>query len=174
MAAKPAWDVISALILVAQLCEPDNHPVRIRCTNNEVLIADLSLVAFSYFINLHDHSRRPYMPEISSRSLFAPAPHKPGHKHLLSSSESYPNVELGTIESGTAPSSPAPDPEAGYGGGMRTHEEAQQNEKERMRREMEGEGDQEVSFPIPLRSETGILTPLGLQWRDGDLPPYAS
>jgi len=114
------------------------------------------------------------MPEISSRSLFTPASHKPDHKRLVSYSEPYPNVELGAIESGTTHSSPTSDLGAGYGGGMRTHEEAQQNEKERLRREMETGGDRAVSFPVPSRSETGMLTPLGLQWREGDLPPYAS
>ena len=57
---------------------------------------------------------------------------------------------------------------------MRTYEEAEQNEKARLRRESEGEEIQVVLFPIPSTSGTGVLTPLGLQWRDGDLPPYAS
>ena len=56
---------------------------------------------------------------------------------------------------------------------MRTYEEAELNEKERLRRrETENEGDQGVSFPIPEPGGS-ILTPLGLEWRDGDLPPYA-
>lgn len=67
-----------------------------------------------------------------------------------------------------------PELAAGYGGGMRTYMEAERNEKERLRREMENEGNNAASFPVPSTSETGILTPLGLQWRDGDLPPYAS
>ena len=58
---------------------------------------------------------------------------------------------------------------------MRTYEEAVENEKERLRREMENEENQvNMSFPIPSSSGAPILTPLGLQWRDGDLPPYAS
>ena len=79
-------------------------------------------------------------------------------------------VEIGTISRSVLVS----EPEAGYGGGMRTYEEAEGNEKARLRREMENEGTQAGSFPIPSIPETGILTPLGLQWRDGDLPPYTS
>ena len=68
-----------------------------------------------------------------------------------------------------------PEAEIGYGGGMRTYDEAEENEKARLRQEMEvDEEGQVVSFPVPSTSESGILTPLGLQWRDGDLPHYAS
>jgi len=153
---KIAWDVLSALILFVELY--------------------LSIVVSSYFVHLKDHTRRPYMPEPSSRSLSMPSSHKRDHKRLLSTSEPDAAVELNAVESGTtARSFSTPEPEAGYGGGLRTYEEAEQNEKERLRREMENEGNQAVSaFPIPSTSGTGILTPLGLEWRDGDLPPYTS
>ena len=117
---------------------------------------------------------------MAERSLSTPTSHKGDQKHLLSDSEPWPNVELGAVESRTTVRSvKMPEPETGYGGGMRTYEEAEQNEKARLRRETEGgdgedEGEQAVSFPVPSTSETVILTPLGLQWRDGDLPPYAS
>lgn len=172
---KPAWDVLSATTLFAQLCEPDDRLVRLRCTDREVLIADLCLIVFSYFVHLENHSRRAYVPEVSSRSLTTPASHRLDHKRLLSTSESHPPVELGAVESGTATRSlPVDGSEAGYGGGMRTYEEAEKNEKARLRLEMESEDHQAVSFPVPSTSEAGILTPLGLEWRDGDLPPYAS
>lgn len=29
--SKPAWDVLSALTLLMELCEPDNHPMRVGC-----------------------------------------------------------------------------------------------------------------------------------------------
>jgi hypothetical protein len=137
-------------------------------------VADLSLIVFSYLFHLQDHSRRSYIPEISSRSLSAPASHRPDQKRLLSTSEPDHTVELGTVGSAsgtTVRSFSMPDPEVGYGGGMRTYEEAEENEKARLRREMENEADEGISFPIP---STSILTPLGLQWRDGDLPPYVS
>ena len=173
--AKHVWDVLSALILFMQLCESDNHPVRVRCANRGYLVADLCLIVFSYLFHLQDHSRRPYMPEVSSRSLSGPPSHKPGYKRLLSKSETYSTVELGAVESRQSTRSfSMPEPEAGYGGGTRTYEEAEQNEKARLRREMEGEENQVVPFPVPSSSGTPILTPLGLQWRDGDLPPYAS
>jgi len=153
--AKPAWDVLSVLSLLVELY--------------------LSVVVFSYFVHLKDHSRRACIPEVSSRSLSTPSSHKPDYKRLLSISETDAAVELSAVEPGTtARSFSTPEPEAGYGGGLRTYEEAEQNEKERLRREMENEGNQAVSFPIPSTSGTGILTPLGLEWRDGDLPPYTS
>lgn len=172
---KPAWEVLPATILFAQLCEPDDRLVRLGCTDRVVLIADLCLIVFSYFVHLENHSRRAYVPEVSSRSLTTPASHRLDHKRLLSTSESHPPVELGAVESGTATRSlPVDGSEAGYGGGMRTYEEAEKNEKARLRLEMESEDHQAVSFPVPSTSEAGILTPLGLEWRDGDLPPYAS
>lgn len=175
VAAKPAWDVLSAFILTAQLCEPDNRPIRVRCTNRGGLTPDLSLIVFSYFLSLKDRPWRPYVPEISSRSLSTPHSYTSDYKHLLSNPEPYHNVEMGAIGSATTTLSfSIPEPEPGYGGGMRTYEEAEQNEKARLRREMETEGNGAVSFPIPSTSDTGILTPLGHQWRDGDLPPYAS
>lgn len=117
------------------------------------------------------------MPEVSSRRLSAaPLSHGLDNKRLLSTSEPYANVELGAVESAaTIPRTFAvPDPGAGYGGGMRTYEEAEENEKARLRREMESGGKMAVSFPVASTSERGILTPLGLEWREGDLPPYAS
>lgn len=139
-------------------------------------VVDLSVVVSSYFVHLKDHSRRPYTPEVSSRSLSTPSSQRPDQKRLLSlNSEPDAAVELSAAESWmTARSFSTPEPEAGYGGGLRTYEEAEQNEKERLRREMENEGDQGVSFPVPSTSGAGILTPLGLEWRDGDLPPYTS
>lgn len=136
------------------------------------MIAGLSLIAFSYSFHLQDHSRRPYIPEISSRSLSVS---KPDYKRLPSNSEPWPNVEMGVVESAPIARSvdtPEPQVEVGYGGGRRTYEEAEKNEKERLRREMENEDNKLVSSPIPSASGTGFLTPLGLQWRDGDLPPY--
>lgn len=117
------------------------------------------------------------MPEISSRSLSAPPSHNPDQKRLLSGSEPYPTAEPDALElepRTTVYSLSMPEPDVGYGGGRRTYEEAEQNEKERLRQEMENEGNQIVSSPVPSSPEAGILTPLGLQWRDGDLPPYAS
>ena len=173
---KSVWNVLYAIILSAQLCESNDHPARIRCTDRGDPVADLSLVVLSYLFYLQDHSRRAYIPEISSRGLSAPPSQKPDHKHLLSNPEGYSTVELGPVESRTTTRSlSTPEPGAGYGGGMRTYEEAEENEKARLRREMENEETQvNMSFPIPSSSETPILTPLGLQWRDGDLPPYAS
>jgi len=150
VAAKPTWVALSALILTVQPC--------------------LSLIVFSYYFHLQDHSRRPYIPEISSRSLSVS---KPDYKRLSSNSEPWPNVEMGVVESTPiARSIETPEPQVGYGGGRRTYEEAEENEKERLRREieMENEDNKLVSSPIP--STSGFLTPLGLQWRDGDLPPY--
>ena len=140
-------------------------------------MAGLALVILGYSFHLQAHSRRPYIPEISSRSPSTPTSHKADQKRLLSNSEPWPNVELGGVDSGTTTRSfEVSEPETGYGGGMRTYEEAERNEKERLRREtqMESEETKLVSFPVPWRSDTGILTPLGLQWRDGDRPPYAS
>jgi len=154
VAAKPVWDVLSALILAAQLY--------------------LSVIVFSYSIYIQDHSRRPYIPEISTRRPSTPLSHGLDRKRLLSTSESYPNVELSAVEPATATRSFAAPPGTGYGGGMRTYEEAEENEKARLRREMESGERKAASFPIPSTSGTGILTPLGLEWRDGDLPPYAS
>ena len=172
--AKPVWYALSGSILLAQLCESDNYPVPVCFANHGDFIADLSLVVFSYLFHLQDHSRRPYMPEISTRSLSAPVSHKPDRKHLLSNPE-YSTVELCAVESRrTTRSFSMPESENGYGGGMRTYEEAEQNEKARLREEMETEDNRVVSFPVASPSETVILTPLGLQWRDGDLPPYAS
>lgn len=94
------------------------------------------------------------------------------YRGLSSGSGAYSPVELHTVEPRTRSLS-LPEPDAGYGGGLRTYEEAEVNEKERLRREMECEGDQGVSFPVASLSEPGILTPLGLEWRDGDLPPYS-
>lgn len=156
VAAKPAWAALSALILIVQPC--------------------LSFIVFGYSFHPQDHSRRPYIPEISSRSLSAPTS-KPDQKRLLSNSEPWPNIELGVVESATTTRSfEVSEPGPGYGGGMRTYEEAEQNEKARLRREMEMENEESqfASFPVPSTSETGILTPLGLEWREGDLPPYAS
>lgn len=152
--ALPTWIGLSAVILVIQPC--------------------LSLIVFSYSFHLQDRSRRPNIPEVSSRSLSVSISHKPEYKRLSSGSETWPNVELGAVES--AVDTKMPESAAGYGGGMRTYMEAERNEKERLRREMEMENEENnvASFPIPSTSETGILTPLGLQWRDGDLPPYAS
>jgi hypothetical protein len=173
--AKPVWNVLSIIILLTQLCESDNHAVRVRCTNRGDFVVDLSLIVFSYLIHLQDHSRRSYMPEVSSRSLSVPVSHKQDQKRLLSNSEPYSTVELIAVESRSSTRSfSMPEPEIGYGGGMRTYEEAEENEKARLHREMENEGNGFVSSPIPSRSGTPILTPLGLQWRDGDLPPYAS
>jgi len=156
VASKPAWDVLATFILAAQLY--------------------LSLVVLSYFFYLQGHSRRAYAPEVSSRSLSAQPTRGLDRKRLLSSnSESESNVEMSAVESATITQSfKVPDPETGYGGGMRTYEEAEENEKARLRREMENETDQAPSFPIPSTSGAGILTPLGLAWRDGDLPPYTS
>lgn len=135
----------------------------------------MSVVVISYSVHLRDHSRRSYTPKVSSRSLSTPSSHRPDHKRLLSTSGSDAAVELGAVESRTTtPSFSMPEPQNGYGGGLRTYEEAEQNEKARLRREMENEANQAVSPPIPSTSETGILTPLGLEWRDGDLPPYTS
>ena len=175
VAAKPAWYTLSALIIFAQICESDKHPTRVCCTDRRDFVVDLSLIVFSHLVHLQDHSRRPYMPEISSRSLSAPSSHKPDRKRLLSDSERYSTIELGAIESGTTTRSfSMPESETGYGGGMRTYEEAEENEKDRLRREMENQENQVVSFPIASPSGTPILTPLGLQWREGDLPPYVS
>ena len=172
--AKPAWYALSASILLAQLCESDNYPVPVRFTDRGDFVADLSLVVFSHLFYLQDHSRRPYMPEISTRSLSAPVSHKPDRKRLLSNPE-YSTVELCAVESRTTTRSfSMPESENGYGGGMRTYEEAEQNEKARLREEMEIEENRLMSFPVASPSETVILTPLGLQWRDGDLPPYTS
>lgn len=157
VAARPTWIALSSLILIAQPC--------------------LSLMVFSYYFHLRDHSRRPYMQGASSRSLSTSTSYIPDQKHLLSNSETWPGVELGVVEPTTISRSfKIPELEAGYGGGTRTYEQAEQNEKARLRREleMETEESQNVSFPIPSTSETSILTPLGLQWRDGDLPPYTS
>ena len=145
--------------------------------NHELLILGVSLIVPGYYFHLRAHSRWAYAPEVSSRSLAAPAAGKPDQRGLLSNSEIWPNVELGTVESATATSSfKMPEAEVGYGGGMRTYEEAEENEKARLRQEVEEEDEegQVVSFPVPSTSESGILTPLGLQWRDGDLPQYAS
>lgn len=152
--ALPTWVGLSAVILVIQPC--------------------LSLIVFSYSFHLQDRSRRPNVPEVSSRSLSVSTFHKPEYKRLPSGSETWPNVELGAVESAADTDTKMPELAAGYGGGMRTYMEAERNEKERLRREMENEGNNAASFPVPSTSETGILTPLGLQWRDGDLPPYAS
>lgn len=115
------------------------------------------------------------MPEFTSRSFSTPRSHGSDHKRLLSDSGPYQNLELSAVESATTTRSfSIPVPETGYGGGIRTYEEAEQNEKARLRQEMETEEAQGVSFPIPSMPGTGVLTPLGLQWRDGDLPPYAS
>lgn len=137
-------------------------------------MAVLSLIVFSYSFHLQDRSRRPKVPEVSSRSLSVSISHKPEYKRLPSGSEPWPIVELGAVE----PTADAKMPESatGYGGGMRTYMEAERNEKARLRQETEMENGENnsVSFPVPSTSETGILTPLGLQWRDGDLPPYAS
>ncbi|KAF9792091.1 hypothetical protein BJ322DRAFT_12140 [Thelephora terrestris] len=157
VAPKPTWVGLSAVILIVQPC--------------------LSLIVFSYSFHLQDHSRRPYSPEIYSRSLSVPTSSKPDYKRLPSNSEPWPNVEMGVVEPvPTARSFKSPEPEVGYGGGMRTYEEAEENEKARLRREMEmgNEGNRIISSPIASMSRTGVLTPLGLQWRDGDLPPYAS
>ena len=148
----------------------------VRYANHEDLIAGLALIVFGYSFHLQAHSRRPYMQGTSSRSLSAPTSHKADKKRLLSNSEPWSNVELGAVESTTTIRSlKMPESETGYGGGMRTYEEAEENEKARLRRELELEDEEkEVSFPVPSTSGTGVLTPLGLQWRDGDLPPYAS
>jgi len=153
--AKPVWVVLSICILLMQLY--------------------LFLVVFSYHNHLLDHSRRPYIPETSSRNLSGLLSPKGGYKGSLSGLEVYSPVELHAVESRatTTRSLSLPEPESGYGGGLRTYEQAEENEKERLRREMESEGDQGVSFPIASPSEPRILTPLGLEWRDGDLPPYA-
>jgi len=153
--AKPAWYAFSGSILFAQLY--------------------LSIVVFCYFVHLEDHSRRPYTHEISSRSISTPPSHHQDRRRLLSNSEPYSTVELSAVESrSTTRSFSMPGSETGYGGGMRTYEEAEENEKARLRRAMEDEENQVGLFPVPSSSETTILTPLGLQWREGDLPPYAS
>ena len=174
---KSAWYILSAIILSAQLCKSSNRPTRIRYANRGDLVVDLSLVVLSYLFYLQDHSRRAYIPDISSRSLSVPPSQKPDHKYLLSNPEGYSTVELGPVESRTTTRSLSmPESESGYGGGMRTYEEAVENEKERLRREMENEENQ-VNMSLPIPSSSGapiLLTPLGLQWRDGDLPPYAS
>jgi hypothetical protein len=148
----------------------------LRYANHEPdLIAGLCLIVFGYFFHLQDHSRRAYGPEDSSRSLSPPAAHKGDQKRLLSNSEPWHNVESGAGM--TVDSFKMPESETGYGGGMRTYEEAERYEMTRLRRETE-EGNEEekggVSFPVPSTAETRILTPLGLAWRDGDRPPYAS
>lgn len=121
---------------------------------------------------MEDSTRRSYAPP---RSISAVPPHGSDRKRLLSNSEPYHNADTDAVESGTtARSLPIPEPGVGYGGGMRTYEEAEGNEKERLRRETENEADQVGSFPIPSVSGIGILTPLGQEWRDGDLPPYTS
>ena len=151
--------------------------MQVRHANNEVLITGLSLIVFGYSFHIPDHSRRPYIQEVSSRSPSTPTSYKTDQKRLLSNSEPWPNPELGIVESTTTVRSlKMPESDTGYGGGMRTYEEAEENEKARLRREMEAEdeGKQAGSFPVPSTSETGILTPLGLEWRDGDLPHYAS
>lgn len=152
--ALPTWIGLAAVILAIQPC--------------------LSLIVFSYSFHLQDRSRRRNIPEVSSRSLSVSTSHKPEYKRLPSGSEPWPNVELGVVES--AADTKMPESAGGYGGGMRSYREAERNEKERLRREMElgNEEGNAVSFPVASTSETGILTPLGLQWRDGDLPPYAS
>ena len=138
----------------------------------------LCLIVFGYSLHLQDHSRRGYVPEVSSRSPSTPTAQKGDQKRLLSNSEPWPNVELGVVESTiTVGPFKMPESEIGYGGGMRTYEEAEQYEKARLRRETEEENEgskERVPFPVPSTSETRILTPLGLTWRDGDLPPYAS
>ena len=172
VAPKPAWSVLSVLIFAAQLCESDTHPVRVRCPDRDDLIVDLSLVVFSYHLHLEDYARRSYVPP---RRVSGTPSHVSDHKRLLSNSEPYQNVDMDGVEFGTISRSVlVSEPEAGYGGGMRTYEEAEGNEKARLRREMESEGSQAGSFPVPSRAGTGILTPLGLEWRDGDLPPYTS
>jgi len=149
---------------------PATHPVRARGANREGLIVDLSLVVFSYHLHLEDNTRRSY---VSPRRVSTAPSHVSDHKRLLSNSEPYQNVDTDGVEFGTISRSVlVSEPEAGYGGGMRTYEEAEGNEKARLRREMENEGS--GSFPIPSMPEMGILTPLGLEWRDGDLPPYTS
>ena len=117
------------------------------------------------------------MAETSSRNLSTSLSRKGGYKGLLSGLEAYSPVELHAVESRAATarsfSLPESESEYGYGGGLRTYEEAEDNEKERLRRELDGEGDQGMSFPIASPSGPGLLTPLGQEWRDGDLPPYA-
>jgi len=157
VAAKPVWVALSAVILIVQ--------------------PGLSLIVIGYSFRLQDQPRRLYTPQISSRSPSTPTPHKSDQKRLLSTSGPWPNLELGLVESVTTIRSlKALESETGYGGGMRTYEEAERHEKARLRREMEveGEGKGTASFPVASTSEAGILTPLGLQWREGDLPPYAS
>ena len=61
---------------------------------------------------------------------------------------------------------------AGYGGGMRSYDEAEGNEKARLRQEMEDVENQTGSFQGPSMSEFGVLTPHRQEWRGGDLPPY--
>lgn len=178
IAAKPVWIALSALILIIQPCESgDACLMGIRHANHEVFITGLALIVFGYSFHLQNHSRRPYIPETSSRSLSSPTSHTTDKKRLLSNSEPWPNVELGAVESVTTIHFfNAPESETGYGGGMRTYEEAERHEKARLRREMEMEEGEKggVSFPVPSSSDTTILTPLGLQWRDGDRPAYAS
>lgn len=173
IAPKPALSILSVLIFATQLCEPDIHPNQIHRANHDDLIADLSLVVFSYYLHSEDSTRRSY---VTPRRVSAAPSHGSDHKRLLSNSEPYHNADMDVVEFGTITRSTlVSEPEAGYGGGMRTYEEAEGNEKERLRREMENEGNQTGSFPIPSMPETpGILTPLGQQWRDGDLPPYTS
>ena len=172
VAPKPAWSGPPVLIFAAQLCEPDTHPVRVGGANRSDLIVDLSLVVFSYHLHLEDNPRRSY---VSPRKASAAPSHRSDHKRLLSNSEPYQNVDMDAVEFGTISRSVlVSEPESGYGGGMRTYEEAEGNEKARLRREMENEGSRAGSFPIPSIPEAGILTPLGLEWRDGDLPPYTS
>ena len=146
-------------------------------------MAGLCLIVFGYSLHLQDHSRRAYdVPEVSSRSPSTPTGHRGDQKRLLSNSEPWPTVELAVVEpTMTVEPLSMPEAETGYGGGMRTYEEAERYEKERLRRKMEEETDSEeeskgavMSFPVPSTSEARVLTPLGLAWRDGDLPPYAS
>lgn len=172
VAPKPALSVLSVLIFATQLCESDIRPKQVRRADHDDLIADLSLVVFSYYLHSEDNTRRPYA---TPRKVSAAPSHGSDHKRLLSNSEPYHNADMDAVEFGTIThSNLVSEPEAGYGGGMRTYEEAEGNEKDRLRREMENEGSRSGSFPIPSMPETGILTPLGREWRDGDLPPYTS
>jgi hypothetical protein len=116
-------------------CKSSQPPqMQVRHAHHEFLIASPSLIVFSYsFHPVRDYSQRQYTPEISSRSLTAPTSSTTDQNRLLLNPEPWVNVELGAVESVTTTHSVnVPEPAAGYGGGMRTYEEVEQNEKERL------------------------------------------